>query len=311
MKKVLLLALAALLLCSCRRGPEAPDHTETEPDTTVTEAVTADAELILSAAGFRSVRDEALGAYRVIPDDPAGGLSAYLVVYGPDKVSLRVTLEGGGVLECGGKSREITNGDALADEELMSLLRGAASGAPAEAGGRPVTEKERETAGRVLALYDAAYGEPYTIEKKDPDETVLTKICEDGSKMYECGGYSIRFPASFEAELTDGVLIIVSDNRRLRTVSVSYSKTQFNVNLADPDAAEASVASAGGTLISPPEETRVGGSPAYRMSFEKSGVFITQYFVDGGGGTYILTGASYDGNDDIPKNIISTFKVKA
>ena len=38
--------------------------------------------------------------------------------------------------------------------------------------------------------------------------------------------------------------------------------------------------------------------------------YPTMCYVDGNGKTYVLTGASYDRNDKIPANIISTFKIK-
>ena len=268
MKKAAVAALLlASLLCSCRRGPEKNSITETLPVTTVTDAVTADTGLILSAAGFHTVRDDALGADWVIPDDAEGGLSARLLVYDDGKVSLRVTLEGGGELECGEKTYVIRNGDVLADDTLLSVLRSIDSGAD-----------------------------------------VMTD--ENGDKIYECDGYSVKFPSVFYAYESGGELYIVSDSLRLRTVVISYTDIEFNPNLADADAAAVSVASAGGTLITQPAEARVGGSPAYRLVYSKDGVYVTQFFVEGGGGTYVLTGASYDPDDRIPANIISTFKAR-
>ena len=296
MKKAAVAALLlASLLCSCRRGPEKNSITETLPVTTVTDAVTADTGLILSAAGFHTVRDDALGADWVIPDG---------------KVSLRVTLEGGGELECGGKTYAIRNGDVLADDALLSVLRSIDSGADAAADGRALTDKERETVKKVIRLYDASYGTPYITDTRAPDVTAGVTTDENGDKIYECDGYSVRFPSVFYAYESGGELYIVSDSLRLRTVVISYTDIEFNPNLADADAAAVSVASSGGTLITPPAEARVGGSPAYRLVYSKDGVYVTQFFVEGGGGTYVLTGASYDPDDRIPANIISTFKAR-
>ena len=311
MKKAAVAALLlASLLCSCRRGPEKNNNTETDPLTTVTDAVTADTGLILSAAGFHTVRDDALGADWVIPDDAEGGLSARLLVYDDGKVSLRVTLEGGGELECGGKTYAIRNGDVLADDALLSVLRSIDSGADAAADGRALTDKERDTVKKVIRLYDASYGAPYITDTRAADVTVEAAFDENGDKIYECDGYSVRFPSVFYAYESGGELYIVSDSLRLRTVVISYTDIEFNPNLADADAAAVSVASSGGTLITPPVEARVGGSPAYRLVYSKDGVYVTQFFVEGGGGTYVLTGASYDPDDRIPANIISTFKAR-
>ena len=304
MKKAAVAALLlASLLCSCRRGPEKNNNTETDPVTTVTDAVTADTGLILSAAGFHTVRDDALGADWVIPDDAEGGLSARLLVYDDGKVSLRVTLEGGGELECGGKTYAIRNGDVLADASLLSVLRSIDSGADAAADGRALTDKERETVKKVIRLYDASYGAPYITDTRAPDVTAGVTTDENGDKIYECDGYSVRFPSVFYAYESGGGLYIVSDSLRLRTVVISYTDIDFNPNLADADAAAV-------TLITPPVEARVGGSPAYRLVYSKDGVYVTQFFVEGGGGTYVLTGASYDPDDRIPANIISTFKAR-
>ena len=305
---IVLLTVFSPLLCSCRRGPH---YTETtEPETvTETEAVTADAGLILSAAGFTVIHDGSLGADRVIPDAGTDGLYAYLLVYDEKKISLRVALEGGGSVEYGGKSYEISNGDMLADDALIFVIRGIADGKEAAVNGRAVTDAERETLGNTVRLYDAAYGAPYIIDRKE-GSTLPVNTDGNGDRVYECEKYLIRFPSSFEASLKDGTLTLTASAGRMRTVSVTYAETPFNVNLGDAEAAGITVRNTGGTMTSPPAETHVGGKRAYRLSYEKDGVYLIQYFIDGGEGTYILTGGSYEKNDDIPKNIISTFTVR-
>ncbi|MBO4868554.1 MAG: hypothetical protein J5585_02450 [Clostridia bacterium] len=307
MKKLALLLLIPLLLCSCRRGPDKPVETDTTAETVTEPAVTADLELLDSARGFVRVHDDELDAEWITPEG-ASGLFARILVYGADKISFRVILEGGGDLVCGENTYAITGGDVLADEALLSVIRAIASGTLATAAGREVTESERGLLKKTVELYDAALGKPYIIDTaSDPGpETTVS----DGVAVYECAGYLIKFPSSFLITEDDGGITIVSDTHRLRTVRVAVSDSPFNENINDPEAVESTVSSLGGTLISNVVELKIGGRNAYAYSYEKDGVFIRQYFVDGGQVTYILTGASYDGGDEIPKNIISTFQVK-
>ena len=308
MKRIIpLLLCAVLLLCSCRRGPEPSDTVITAPVTDVSTGISIDTDLLFTAAGFRRVHDDSLDADWIIPEG-ASGLYARILVYG-DAISLRCVLEGGGALSVDGKTYEITNGDVLADGDLLSALRSVAAGGAATAASRPVTDGEAELLKTTLRLYDAALGANYIIDTEQRSG-LETSCYGDGEAIYDGGKYTVRFPASFEIKSDGGAVTLLSGLSKQRTVRISVSDSPFNENINDGDAVKAAVDSLGGTLVSSVVATRVGGRDAYAYSYMKDGVYVIQYFVDGGDVTYILTGASYDEYDAIPKNIISTFKVK-
>ncbi|MBR6921815.1 MAG: hypothetical protein IKH51_06445, partial [Clostridia bacterium] len=85
MKKLFVILLSLLLLlCSCDNATPDVSETETEP------AVTADTDLLLSAAGFETVYDENLGATWVYRPEIDSGLFARILVYNDGQTSFRV-----------------------------------------------------------------------------------------------------------------------------------------------------------------------------------------------------------------------------
>lgn len=301
MKRFFALIIALLLLlCSCAG--------EVREDTTEIPEVTADVDILLSAAGFETLYDGELDATWVYRTDINSGFFTRILVYKDGKTSLRLICTDADSFEYNGKTYDIESGDTSADADLTDILRKIAGGESCRVGGREITDKERAALDSVIKLCDASYGASNTAETK-PEKTA-PETDEEGNRIFDNGSFSIKYPASFEAVYDNGSLTLVSGEGKQRTVSVLYVKTKFSPSLADKDAARMSVTEQGGKLISEISETTLSGKTAYKYKYELDGVFITQYFADGGEGTYILTAGTYEISDLIPDNVISTFKIK-
>lgn len=311
MKKLFVILLSLLLLlCSCKSVTPDETGTETEP------AVTADADLLLSAAGFETVYDENLGATWVYRPEVSSGLFARILVYNDGKTSLRVIcteapsfdtgdLAGIPAFEYGSGLYAITDGDEAANDALMSALQGIANGGDCKVGDREITDEERKCLSAVITLYKAACGEPYDVETKSGD---ISEEEENGYKVYSCEEYSIKYPNSFSAVKEEDVVIITSGTKNPRTVSIKYTDTVFSPVIAEEEAVSKTVSEQGAELVSGITGTSIGGNIAYTFSYKKDGMYLTQYYIDGGKGTYIITSGSYEKNDALTDNIISTFK---
>lgn len=298
MKRFLILLFAAsLLLCSCGKKPD---------DTTVTAApVTADTEIIFSAAGFDSVYDETLKATWVYKSDVTSGLFARLLVYGPDSVSLRVICTDAEYFEYNGKKYDIKDGDTAADKKMIRALDAVSSGADCKVGERAITDEERKALASVLSLYNASFsGTPYGEGTKSAD-TALTG--DDGNRVYFCAEFTVKYPATYELREADGEILISSVSGEPGTVSIKREDTAFSPVLADGEAVKRNVENQGGTLKEQISAVKINGRAAYKYSYEKDKMFITQYFVDGGDKTYIITAGSYDGGE--PERIALTFEI--
>ena len=310
MKRYAAFAFAlCLLLCSCTDGAKITTAPGTETGIETEAAVTADTSVFSDAAGFEYVYDEKLDAAWVTAEG-AEGFFVRILVYSPEKLSVRVICEGCDSFGCGGKTYAVNGGDVFAGDDMIAALRTVAAGGACTVGDREITEHERELLDRTLKLYDAAYGAPYVIDKKTAGVGVPVSVDEDGSAVYDGETYTIKFPSVFKAELDGGVLTVYSGSYNLRAASVKYTETQFSPGIADQSSVEKTVAALGGTVVSGVSETKIGGRSAYEYCYEKDGIYITQIYVQSDHGTYILTGASYDKDDAIPKNILSTLRLK-
>lgn len=314
MKKLFVILLSLfLLLCSCDNATPDVSETETEP------AVTADTDLLLSAAGFETVYDENLGATWVYRPEVASGLFARILVYNDGQTSFRVIcteapsldmgdLAGIPVFEYGNCIYAVRNGDEAVNDALMSALQGIANGGDCKVGDREITDEERECLSKTIALYKAAYGEPYSVETSE--KSTDTERDGSGYRVYECDGYSIKYPNSFTASEEDGVLILTSGIKKPRTVSVKHTDTVFSPVITEEEAVSETLTDLGAELVSDVKKTTVGGQAAYTFSCKKDDMYLTLYYVDGGKGVYVITSGSYDKNDSSTDSIISTFKIK-
>ena len=139
MKKLLSLLLALLLLlCSC--GGAETEVQNKDPDA----AVTADAEILLSAAGFENVYDENLKATWVYRADAENGFFTRILIYNTGRVSFRIVCTDAGYFEYNGSTYEIKDGDMSADADMTDILQRIADGGECKIGERDITEKERE-----------------------------------------------------------------------------------------------------------------------------------------------------------------------
>lgn len=308
MKKLFILLFSVLLLlCSCRGGNTV--ITDDASDTSANAPTTADVNVFSAAKGFDKIYDEKLNALWVYKAQPKIGLLTRIIVYDSNKITFRVLCTDSAIIEYNGKSYEIKDGGTIADAEMLSALKNIAEGGACRIGERDITNEERLALSDTLKLYDAAFGETYSIETESITD-IETEEDESGDLVYNGDGFSIKYPSSFHAEYDNGILTIISGTRKLRTVTVRRSSAVFSPLLADKEDVEKNIAENGGQMISEIIETTVDKQTAYRFRYLKDGVYIIQYFIDGGDSTYIMTAGSYDEYDTIPDKIISTFKLK-
>lgn len=298
MKRFLIALFASvLLLCSCKKA-----SVVTEPATEA--VVTADTEIFLSAAGFENVYDESLDAVWIYRPEVTDGFYTRILVYSGEKISFRVLCTDASYFEYNGKKYEIKDNDVSADKSMIRALQSIANGGKCSIGSREITEAERNALSATLELYNAAYnGTPYS-------ERSAVKTDANGNAVYECDGFTISYPVGFNAYEKNGELIITSDTEKAATVSIKHIDTVFSPVLSDKESVKKNVEEQGGKLISEMTGTTIGTKSAYVYKYEKDGIYITQYFADGGTGTYILTAGSYDKDDTVPESVISTFEVK-
>ena len=313
MKKQIIIFLSLiLLLCSCNNGIPA------DTDTGITEEVTVvDTGILLSAAGFETVYDENLGATWVYRPEIDSGLFARILVYDDGQTSLRVIcteapsfdttdLAGIPAFEYGGGLYVIKDGDEAVNDALMSALQGIANGGACKVGDREITNEERDCLSAVITLYKASYGEPHEIETKSGD---VSEEEENGYRIYSCEEFSVKYPNSFSASKENDTLIITSGTKNPRTVSIKHTDTVFSHVIAEEEAVSKTVSEQGGELTSDITKTSVGGNTAYTFSYKKNDMYLSQYYIDGGKGTYIITSGSYEKNDALTGSIISTFRI--
>ena len=306
MKRFLIPAFVlCLLLCSCEY--EYPDDTRYGVQTTAEEVTEepVDTEILSHLSEFTSIYDEVLDAEWITYGDRSSGFFTRIVYYTDKDASLRLFCTEADKFTHGGVSYAIPDGDTGINDKTLVILSEIADGGDCIFGGRDITEKEREALKNTILLYKASS----YIRKADYIDAAGIGTDEDGNSVFENAEYVIKFPSSFSPSFDGEKLTVISGTRRLRAVSVVRSDKAFSTNIADKDAVIQSIGE-DAVLLTEIEELRVGGAEAYRFAYEKNGLYVIQYFVDGNGKTYILTGASYDGNDRIPANIISTFKIK-
>ena len=312
MKKLFVIFISLLLLLySCENSISADTSAETD-------AVTADTEILFSAAGFETVYDESLGATWIYRPEVDSGLFARILVYDGGQTSLRVIcteapspggdLAGKPAFEYDGDLYVIRDGDEAINDALMSALQGIADGGGCKVGDREITDKERDCLSATVALYKASYGEPYDVETKTADDTEADE--GNGYRVYSNEKFSIKYPDSFTAKNEDGVLTLSSDAKKPRTVVIDHTDTVFSSALADEGSVSDRVSKQGGKLISAVTKTEINGQVAYTYCCVKDEMYITQYITDGVDTTYIITTGSYEKNDQLTESVVSTFQLK-
>ena len=308
MKKIVVLPLLLLLLlCSCG-GESVQTGTETDTDkVTDTAPVTLPyTDIQADLSQFDCVYDEELDADWLTYSGVKDGLFLRIVAYSDKDASLRLICTEADKLIHGSRIYEIPDGSVYVGDDLLKILTEIADDGDCYFNNRAITDAERTALSATLKLYKSSYA----YKKQEYKQPEQVKIDGDGNYIYDNGEYSIKFPSSFYASCDNGVLTVISGLKKLRAVSVAVSDTAFSANIADEEAVKRKVESSGGTLLSSVSEVNVGGAVSYRFAYEKNGAYITQFYVDGKDKTYVLTAASYDKNDRIPTNIISTFKLK-
>ncbi len=305
--KRLLIIISVLLLILCSCGYEEPDYTWNSITTTVPEvtAEPVDLDILSRLHEFTSVYDEVLDAEWITYGDISGGFFARVVYYGDKDASLHLFCTEAEKFTHDNVNYAIPGGDAAVNGDMLAVLSDIADGGSCSFGGREITEKEREALKNTVLLYKASS----YIKRTDHIDPAGIGTDENGDGVFDNGEYTIRFPSSFDPSYDGEKLTVISGTRRLRAVSVVRSDKAFSSNIADRDAVIQNIGK-DAVLLTDITEVRVGGALAYRYTYEKNGLYITQFYVDGNGKTYVLTGASYDRNDKIPANIISTFKIK-
>ncbi len=310
-KLVLILSVLLLILCSCG-DTDTPYVSVTEAESTETEAVvTADTELLKNAAGFTRIYDERSGALWITYGDINSGFFLRILSYNEEKTSLRLFCTDSDSFVCGGQKYDIADGSMRINGDMLNVLRSVSKGGDCKIGGREPTEDERAALLQTITLYEAALGAPYIIDTgKTDDNAAPTAIDENGNAVYENERYSITFPASFHAEYENERLVIISGVERLRSVTVFRTGDKFSASVSDDGAVRKSVEALGGKLVGNTDGSDFKGRRAFKYTYELDGVYINRYYIEDGDGTYVLSAASYDKNDRIPQNIVSTFEIK-
>lgn len=305
-KAVILLFCLLFLLCSCNDFERKRPVTDTETETAAeTKPSSPDILPILDLSRFSAVYDETLDADWLTYNGMNEGLFVRIVAYSDKDASLRLVCTEADKLIHNGRIYEIPNGSTAADDSLMTVLSEIADGGDCYFNNRAITADEREALSASIQLFKSSAA--YKKQSASQPEQVTTD--SDGNHKFDNGKFSIGFPSSFDSSWDGERLVIISGLKKLRAVSVVKADTAFSSNIAEEEAIRRKVESSGGKLTSDVTEAAVGGRAAYRYAYEKNGAYITQFCVDGGDCTYILTGISYDKSDRIPSNIISTFKL--
>lgn len=308
MKKAFVLVLCLLLLlCSCNSGEvmQTGTETQTEAVTDVSPVTVPDVDINIDLSQFDCTYDEALDAEWLTYNGVKDGLFLRIVAYSGKDASLRLICTEADKLIHGSRIYEIPAGSVYVGDNLLKILTEIADDGDCYFNNRAITEKERTALSETLKLYKSSYA----YKKQEYKQPEQVKTGDDGNYIFDNGKYTIKFPSSFYASYDNETLTVISGLKKLRAVSVTVSDMAFSENIAEEEAVKRKVELSGGTLLSSVTEVNVGGAVSYRFTYEKNGAYITQFYVDGKDKTYVLTAASYDKNDRIPTNIISTFKL--